>query len=145
MRNMRKALRRKFSSESAPFDFEAAMRARDFRSFDDAATAPLHGFRDVDHYYDSQSCRQYLTGIRRPTLIVHAIDDPFMSPDMIPQPDELSESVTLELTERGGHVGFVTREGGALKAWLPERILDYFSSLGSSPGSSLGSSGSIAG
>ena len=129
MRNMKRALRRKFTPEDAPFDYAAAMAATDFETFDDLVTAPLHGFRDVRHYYESQSCRQYLSRIAVPTLVIHAVDDPFMSPDMIPGPGELSEHVALELSAHGGHVGFITGGPVSLRAWLPERIVRRFSDV----------------
>ena len=94
-----------------------------FRGFDDRVTAPLHGFRDAGHYYDVASCRQYLRGVARPTLIVHALDDPFMTRDIVPGREELSPFIRLELSAAGGHVGFV--EGGvpwAARYWLEDRI-----------------------
>ena len=94
-----------------------------FRKFDDAITAPLHGFRDVDDYYGRASSRQYLRGITTPTLILHAVDDPFVPADAIPAEGELGPGVTLELSRRGGHVGFVA---GAVpfraRYWLEARI-----------------------
>lgn len=123
MRNMKRALRRKFPPDTDLFDYEAAMAARDFETFDDLVTAPLHGFRDVHDYYESQSCRQYLSRIAVPTLIIHAIDDPFMSRDMIPEAPELSREVALELPAHGGHVGFVHGPPWALRPWLPGRMI----------------------
>jgi len=90
-------------------------------------TAPLHGFEDVHDYYTRSSSRQYLHGIRIPTLILHALDDPFMTPDVVPSPDELSASTELEVSDHGGHVGFVH---GTLpwrpRYWLEERIPAFF-------------------
>ncbi|MEM1440437.1 MAG: hypothetical protein AAGF61_15880 [Pseudomonadota bacterium] len=120
---MKRALQRKFTPADAPFDFAAAMLAKDFETFDNLVTAPLHGFRDVEHYYDSQSCRQYLSQIAVPTRILHAVDDPFMSPDMIPKAHELSAHVSLELSKHGGHVGFITGGPLRLRPWLPGRII----------------------
>ncbi len=98
----------------------------DFWSFDDAVTAPLHGFEDARDYYTRSSARQFLPGIKTPTLILHAKDDPFMTPDVIPEPGELSKTTTLEVSDGGGHVGFV---GGdwpwAARYWLEERIPLY--------------------
>lgn len=98
----------------------------DFPSFDNAITAPLNGFRDAEEYYAHASSRGYLRGVATPTLILHARDDPFMSPAVIPTADELSDAIRFELSERGGHVGFV-RAGrfGAPAYWLEERIPSY--------------------
>jgi predicted alpha/beta-fold hydrolase len=75
--------------------------------FDDRITAPLHGFDGADDYYARASSRQFLASIRIPTLVLHALDDPFMTPAGIPRATELAESVVLELTAQGGHMGFV--------------------------------------
>lgn len=101
-------------------------RLKTFWDFDEAVTAPLHGFKDARDYYVTCSARQFLPAIRRPALILHAKDDPFMTPDVIPQEPELSESTQMELSERGGHVGFIH---GAFpwttRYWLEERIPEY--------------------
>jgi uncharacterized protein len=93
-----------------------------FVEFDDAYTAPIHGFESAHDYYHKSSSRQFLGTITKPTLILHAQDDPFMSPEVIPESSELSEHVRLEISPHGGHVGFVTR--GILKPenWLEPRI-----------------------
>ena len=78
-----------------------------FRDFDHQITAPLHGFASGDDYYQKASSRQFLRSIQIPTLVIHAKDDPFMNHKVIPTADELSPSVTFELSEKGGHVGFV--------------------------------------
>ncbi len=120
-----RAFRRKFASRSCPLtvDIESI---RNFNQFDDQITAPLCGFAGVFDYYSRASCRGYLPGITTPTLILHALDDPFMFPSTVPFEHELGPGVTLELSPRGGHVGFVA---GALPwrpvYWLEERILAY--------------------
>ncbi len=83
-------------------------KIRTIRQFDDWLTAPVHGFNNADHYYQQSSSRQYLPLIDTPTLIVHAADDPFMTPDVIPKSHELSSSTQLMLSEKGGHVGFIS-------------------------------------
>ncbi|NIL93591.1 MAG: hydrolase, partial [Woeseiaceae bacterium] len=105
----------KFDRHTAAFDWRRAMSARTFAEFDDAVTAPLHGFRNKDDYYDKCSSLHFLKDIVRPTLIVNALDDPFMTPEVIPDADKLSESVTLEVSDAGGHVGFI---GGGMP-WRP--------------------------
>lgn len=106
--------RRKQAVAPAPasVDLAKAYAARDFFEFDNAWTAPLNGFRDAEDYYALSASGQYLRLIRRPTLILHALDDPFMLPSIVPDAAELSAEVTLELATRGGHVGFIS--SGAL-------------------------------
>jgi predicted alpha/beta-fold hydrolase len=95
--------------------------------FDDQYTAPLNGFSDVEEYYAISSSRQYLLTIAVPTLILHAKDDPFMSETVIPDPEELSRHVRLEITDRGGHVGFVSgRYPWRPEYWLEYRVPEFF-------------------
>lgn len=116
---LRRSTQAKCRRMPLPIDCAALPRLRTFREFDDAVTARLHGFRDVDDYYGQCSCRQYLRGIRIPTLILHAADDPFMSPDVIPTEAELSSFVHLDLARHGGHVGFMDGWGSY---WLERRV-----------------------
>jgi predicted alpha/beta-fold hydrolase len=111
------------------------MGARTFAEFDDWVTAPLHGFKDMQDYYDKCSSVKFLDGIERPTLILNALDDPFMTPDVIPREDQMSEHVTLEVSAAGGHVGFI---GGGTPwrptFYLPGRILSYLQPNAAMPG-----------
>lgn len=94
--------------------------------FDNKYTAPLHGFNDVHEYYTVSSSRQYLRSIQVPTLILHAKDDPFMSEDVIPESHELSPHIKLEVSESGGHVGFVSgKYPWRPEYWLEKRIPDF--------------------
>jgi len=121
--DLRAKLDRKFSDRASLIDLERAHSSRNFWEFDDRVTAPLHGFEDVHDYYTRSSSRQYLRNIAVPTLMLHAEDDPFMTPDVLPSRGELSPSVLLEVSAHGGHVGFVH---GSLpwrpRYWLEERI-----------------------
>lgn len=129
LRRMKKSVARKFDRFTAAFDWDRAMNAGTFAEFDDAVTAPLHGFANKDDYYDRCSSAGFLGSIERPTLIINALDDPFMTPEIIPDESSLSEYVTLEVSAGGGHVGFI--EGGT--PWqplyyLPRRIIAFFRS-----------------
>jgi len=119
-------LRRKFSRGDSPVDLELAGGSRNFWEFDDRVTAPLHGFEDVHDYYNRSSSRQYLAGIGIPTLMLHAEDDPFMTPEVLPSQEELSPDIQLEVSTTGGHVGFVHGElPWRPRYWLEERIPDF--------------------
>jgi predicted alpha/beta-fold hydrolase len=108
------------------YDGAAVRRSRSLRDFDNVVTAPLHGFRDTDDYWTRASSKPYLSGIRVPTLLVNARDDPFLPEAALPRPGEVSSSVRLEFTPRGGHVGFVTAPFPGHIEWLPQRILHFF-------------------
>ena len=97
-----------------------------FTSFDDKITAPLHGFDGAEDYYHRSSSRPYLKRIRIPALLLQAADDPFLLEKGLPDEEELSSTVKLEVSQHGGHVGFVNgRPPFASEYWLDERISDY--------------------
>ncbi|MEO1247908.1 MAG: hydrolase [Pseudomonadota bacterium] len=126
IKRMKNSVMQKFDQHTAAFDWNRAMAAQTFAEFDDAVTAPLHGFDGKNDYYDRCSSVHFLKGITRPTLIVNALDDPFMTPGVIPHRDRLSPSITLEVSEAGGHVGFIS--GGypwKPEFYLPGRVLEF--------------------
>lgn len=99
-----------------------------FWTWDEFITAPLHGFPNVHSYYRQASSKYYLKDISTPSLIIHAVDDPFMMPEAIPYEQDLSSDVVLELSEKGGHVGFITGQiPGKGEYWLDQRIPAYLS------------------
>jgi predicted alpha/beta-fold hydrolase len=99
---------------------------RSFWQYDDRVVAKLHGFNDVHDYYRRSSSRQYLKSIAIPTLVIQAIDDPFMTQEVLPGPDEISPAVQLEFTRHGGHVGFVSGLNPFRPAyWLEQRIPEF--------------------
>jgi len=127
VRSLQQKVRIKFADRVPPIPLGGLDKWTDFWSFDDNVTAPLHGFRDVDDYYTQSSCRQYLATITTPTLVIHARDDPFLSAEAIPRPDELSGATTMVLTERGGHVGFIAgRIPFRARYWIDDRLMAWF-------------------
>ncbi|AWL10610.1 Putative esterase [Saliniradius amylolyticus] len=102
------------------------MGLKTFRDFDQRVTAPLHGFSSADDYYRQCSSVSYLKRIKQPTLILHSKDDPFMSPSVVPKVEDLSPAVTLELSEKGGHVGFMQGVPWRPQIWLHERVAAFF-------------------
>jgi len=94
--------------------------------FDDAVTAPLHGFKGALDYYERCSSRQFLPAIRHPLLILHALNDPIIPPVALPEPGELPDCVQYEYLPAGGHVGFVERSD---PLWLERRLLRFIESL----------------
>lgn len=124
---LKQSFRRKFADRPLPPALAPDLALddiRDFNRFDDGITAPLNGFAGVFDYYQRASCRQFLPAIELDTLIIHALDDPFLFPASVPFAHELGPGVTLELAAHGGHVGFIA---GPLPwrpvYWLEERIV----------------------
>lgn len=96
---------------------------RTFWEWDEHVTAPLHDFDGADDYYARCSSRPYVGQIRVPSLLLHAADDPFMRPTVVPQAHELPAAVSLEVSAGGGHVGFVYGSNPLRpRFWLEERI-----------------------
>ncbi|MCI0734518.1 MAG: hydrolase [Methylococcaceae bacterium] len=96
---------------------------RSFWDYDDRVIAPLYGFRDVHDYYAQCSSRRFLKAIRVPTLVLQSLDDPFLTPDVVPDRGELADPIELEISPRGGHVGFVSGSiPGKPRYWLEHKI-----------------------
>ena len=107
-------------------DLGRAEQARTLGDFDDAVTAPLHGFRGAGDYYSRSSAGPLLHAIETPTLLLHAANDPFLPDTSLPRQDQLPAAVTLELHRHGGHVGFVHGLPPGRIDWLPQRLLEHF-------------------
>lgn len=129
LRHIQRRMMDKFKDRhDAPFSITDVPKWNNFHLFDNFVTAPLHGFSSGDEYYRLSSSRQYLQSINTPTLIIHAENDPFLTPDAIPNETELSENVTLELSRDGGHAGFVSGKfPWRPRYWLEERIPEFLS------------------
>lgn len=115
----------KLAQHPGLFEREPLLRARDFFGFDDAVTAPMHGFASCYDYWERSSCRRFLAGIRRPALVINALNDPFLPAKALASRDEVSDSVTLDYPRHGGHVGFLSGRPPGQLDWLPGRIIDW--------------------
>lgn len=94
--------------EAAGIDLDRIRAARGFREFDDAATAPLHGFADASDYYRRSSSGPFVPRIRVRALLIQSDDDPFLPAGAFPREAiEANPFVQAELTRGGGHAGFV--------------------------------------
>lgn len=114
---------RRFPGVARP---EAIARARDLRDFDDAYTAPVHGFRDADDYWARASGKPWLRSVKVPHLVLNASNDPFVPAASLPRPHEVSRHVALEQPDEGGHIGFVQGVPPGRLDFLPQRLLDFF-------------------
>ncbi|HEU0053734.1 MAG TPA: alpha/beta fold hydrolase [Longimicrobium sp.] len=117
VRSLQRKFRQKREMIGDACDGRRVLAARSFREFDDAATARLHGFRDVDDYYGTQSSKNFLGAIRVPTLLVQAEDDPFVDETALPRGIERTNPwIETAFTAHGGHVGFIA--GPPWKPWF---------------------------
>jgi predicted alpha/beta-fold hydrolase len=108
------------------FDREALLSARDLYAFDNVVTAPLHGYRDTDDYWDRASAKHILHDVTVPTLVLNARNDPFLPAIHLPR--TASNAVRLEYPEHGGHVGFAAGSLPGRIDWLPRRLLHFLDS-----------------
>lgn len=107
-------------------DKKEVRQLKSFWAFDDVYTGPIHGFSSAADYYQQSSSKQYLKNITTKTLIIHALDDPFMSPEILPDKDSISANVQLEVHAYGGHLGFVSGHFLKPQYWLENRIVHFF-------------------
>jgi uncharacterized protein len=126
--NMRKLFQRKHEHNPnlLPKHLHDLTSHRSFWDFDEHVTAPLHGFPDATTYYRKSSSRQFLIKIKTPTLMIHALDDPLMTADIVPKAHELSSDITFDLSPKGGHVGFISGHiPGKPIYWLEQRVPEF--------------------
>ena len=132
LRTLRSKARARLSRDPDLFDASALAKARTLFEFDDAVTAPVHGFADARDYYHRSSSIRFLSAIRRPTLLLSAYDDPFLPEDVLREVTALAAmnpNITAEFHQRGGHVGFISGDW----PWSPryyaeDRLLTFLRS-----------------
>jgi predicted alpha/beta-fold hydrolase len=129
LRTLRRKALAKLAEDPGLFAEGPLRAARTLTEFDDAVTAPVHGFADARDYYTRSSARHFLAGVRRPTLLISAYDDPFLPREVL---DDVALTAShnrclqVEFHARGGHVGFVSGR----VPWRPlyyaeERVATY--------------------
>lgn len=122
---MRAKLRAKAAMYRGMLDLEAAGRARTFREWDRLVTAPLYGFTDERDYWIRCSSAPVLGGIRRPCLLINALNDPFVPPASLPfRAVRTSRWLEAVFAPQGGHAGFLEGPWGA-RSWAERRAADF--------------------
>jgi predicted alpha/beta-fold hydrolase len=107
LKSLGKKLEQKLPIANGQLDLSNYHLVKDFQTFDDRYTAPLHGFASAEDYYARCSSKAYLKNIKIPTLLVNAQNDPFLSQDCFPVKEaEINPNLYLEMPKHGGHVGF---------------------------------------
>jgi predicted alpha/beta-fold hydrolase len=110
-------------------DRAALERVRTIWDFDDVVTAPIHGFRDAADYYAQCSALRFLPGVRVPTLLLNAADDPFLPPVILDEVRAVAaenSALHCHFPSYGGHVGFVA--GGVpwgARYWMEEGVVGW--------------------
>jgi len=126
LRYLRPKALAKITAHDLAVDAQELRASSTFRQFDDLFTAPIHGFENAQDYWTRSSSKPWLKEIRIPTLIINARNDPFLPSGALPSAAEVSDAVTLEFPDSGGHVGFVSGRFPGHLDWLPKRIMRFF-------------------
>jgi len=133
LRTLRAKARAKLERDPGLFDAIALERAHTLFDFDDAVTAPVHGFAGASDYYRRSSSLGFLSSIRRPTLLLSAYDDPFLPPAVLREVERVARGnscLRVEFHQRGGHVGFISgRAPWAPRYYAEERVLGFLEAL----------------
>jgi len=124
LNKLKPSFRAKFQNRPCPLDVDLDT-IQTMYEFDDQITAPLNGFMSADDYYTRSSCFPCLRAIHTPSLIIHAADDPFMTPDIVPSEADVSDAVSLAISPYGGHVGFMHGTPWRLRYWLDEAVPNW--------------------
>lgn len=110
------------------YDLSKLRRIRTIREFDEEFTALANGFANAGDYYYQASSIRVVSGVRLPTLIIHARDDPFIPFEPLRQSD-FSENpyILLLATDRGGHVAFISSKTKSEdRFWAENRAVEFF-------------------
>jgi len=125
LRMLRKKIRMKMAVMPGLISDHGYGSIKSFKEFDDRYTAPMHGFRNAEDYWEKASSKPFLRRISVPTLLISAADDPFLTEECFPV-EEANENpfLFLEIPDQGGHVGFVTfnRNG---EYWSESRVVSF--------------------
>ncbi|STQ89752.1 YheT family hydrolase [Iodobacter fluviatilis] len=129
LRSLRKKTFAKLKLVDNPFLDQHSLRlASTLREFDHLVTAPVHGFKSVEHYWQSASCKLYLPKISLPSLVINTKNDPFVPAESLPTQSDVSGHVTLVQPLEGGHVGFASGAMPGKLQWLPQTLHRFFQS-----------------
>ena len=127
VRNLRRRMKQKARAWPGKFSLEALKGVATIRAFDEAYTAPFHGFQGASDYYHRASAMRVIENIRVPALIISAEDDPFVPPTPFRDPAVLRNShIRVRLAPHGGHCGFVEERSGSYDGYWAEREVVEF-------------------
>lgn len=132
MHSLETKVREKAKRFPGELDVQKLSKMKTFRDFDAAYTAPIHGFNSAEDYWEKCSSKQFLSKIKIPTLIINALDDPFLTASCYPYEEARhNQLLTLLTPDHGGHVGFVqfNRQGLYWSEEIVRQRLSYGADL----------------
>lgn len=107
-------------------DTSKIQAAETIQDIDNTVTAVLYGASDAADYYAKNSAKPLLSYITVPVLMVNSTNDPFIPAEYLATHADVSDSVTLDYHEDGGHVGFPSSIFSGEIDWLPKKLIRYF-------------------
>ncbi len=128
LKKLESKVKRKAEKYPEVIEYKDFTSIKYFPDFDNVYTAPLHGFSDAFDFYDKASAINYLRRVKRPLLLVNALNDPFLTPSCYPiDLARNSRDVFLETPKYGGHVGFTC--AGRYYTYLEERAYAFIADI----------------
>jgi predicted alpha/beta-fold hydrolase len=121
LRTLKRKALEKLALFPGAYDGERVRNSHTLFEFDDALTAPVHGFAGAPDYYAQSSSGPYVARVRVPLLLISALDDPFIPGETVPR--EGTDFVTVERWPRGGHLGFI--EGPPWRYYAERRAMEF--------------------
>ncbi|KXO09354.1 Hydrolase, alpha/beta fold family functionally coupled to Phosphoribulokinase [Moritella sp. JT01] len=130
LKSFEKIISRKHAQYPELINIDNFKQVGNFQQYDDMYTAPLHGFKDANDYWESCSCKKYLKNIQQKVLLVTAQDDPFLGKECYPIHEVNNNSnLSLLMPRHGGHVGFVLPKSKG-RYWSEETAIKYLNNKG---------------
>jgi predicted alpha/beta-fold hydrolase len=125
LRSMKPKAMQKLAQYPGLFNADKLLAARTLYEFDNVFTAPLHGFKNTADYWHKASAKPHLAGLRVPSLLVNAQNDPFIPATSLPQQGTTGSHVTSWQPRHGGHVGFAQGPWPGHVNALPEAVIGW--------------------
>lgn len=129
LRSLKKKVIEKSGIHPGQITVGALRNIKTLADFDDFFTGPLHGFADAEEYYKVNSSLYFLDQIKVPTLVLNALNDPFLSEQCFPKSLAKSQDqVYFEFPKHGGHVGF-SPENSSKPYYSEQRAVEFISGV----------------
>jgi uncharacterized protein len=125
LRSMKPKALAKLAQHPGLFPRARMEAARDLYEFDNLFTAPLHGFKNTEDYWQRASAKPHLAAIRIPALVLNARNDPFVPAASLPRQAHVGRCVTLWQPAHGGHVGFPAGRFPSHVQAMPQAVADW--------------------
>ncbi|HEU4628751.1 MAG TPA: hydrolase [Gemmatimonadaceae bacterium] len=129
LRTLRRKALAKLTHYPDLYDPRRLATVRTMLDFDDVVTAPVHGFASADDYYERSSALRFLHAVRRPTLLLSAVDDPFLPAAVLDEVRRVAAGnrcLEIEFPPHGGHAGFIAGRVPWRPLYYAEwRIVDF--------------------